>query len=168
MNMTWSGMKWVRLLLTVIGLLLTIAVAAYLMRHQLTRMVEGLPAFTHRAGDSFEQMVTMGDGVELFTTVQLPGGEGPFPMVLIRSPYADVSLLMRNMVCGRFVRYGYGCVVQDVRGQGRSEGEWDPGVNYEIDDGRDALAWREYPEFCVNPLSIPRSLSYPRSVSPAG
>lgn len=98
--MTWFHSRWVRLLLIVIGLLLTVAAIAYLMRYQLTRMQAGLPAFTHRAGESFDQMVTMDDGVELFTTVQLPGGAGPFPTVLIRSPYAGVSLLMRNMVCG--------------------------------------------------------------------
>lgn len=88
-------MKWVKWGLTSIGLLAAIALVAFVGRHDIFRWLGDLPPFTHRAGERFDAMVTMSDGVELFTTVQLPGGEGPFPMVLIRSPYADVSLLMR-------------------------------------------------------------------------
>lgn len=137
----WIQKKWVKWPLLIVGVLVAVGLTTYLARHELTRMTAGLPAFTHRAGKSFDVMVTMDDGVQLYTTVQLPSGEGPFPTILARSPYADVSFLMRNLICGRFVRYGYACVLQDVRGQGNSGGDWDPGVNNEIADGSDTLTW---------------------------
>ncbi len=104
-------------------------------------MRSGLPAFTHGTGEEFDTMVAMQDGTRLFTTIQLPDGGGPFPAILVRSPYAQVSLILRDTLCGRFVRYGYACVFQDTRGQGGSEGGWNPGGNNEIEDGRDTLHW---------------------------
>ncbi len=140
-------MKWLKAVLFVVVFLAAIAVSAYLARHDLTRMWGGLPAFTHSAGASFDRMVPMRDGAALFTTVHLPSGDGPFPTILMRSPYAQIGWLMRDFVCGRFVRYGYACVYQDTRGQGRSEGDWDPGANPEIADGRDVLAWLTEQDF---------------------
>ena len=139
--------KWLRRTLIAVALLAGIAFIAYLARHQLTRIYSGLPPFTHSAGDSFDLMVPMDDGVKLFTTVQLPGGEGPFPAVLLRSPYDQVNAILRDTLCGRFVRYGYACVYQDTRGQGKSEGGWDPGTSNEIPDGRDTLAWLTQQDF---------------------
>ena len=79
----------------------------------------------------------MQDGVRLFSSVALPE---PLPTVLIRNPYARFATIMRETVCGRMVRYGYACVLQDVRGQGESEGEWSPMVN-EVRDGKDTINW---------------------------
>lgn len=134
-------MSWKRgVAITLVALLVT-AATAFFARHELMRMRAGLPPFTHGAGDTLDAMVEMRDGVRLFTTVQLPTGEGAFPAVLVRSPYAQVSLILREILCGRFVRYGYACVLQDTRGQGESEGAWDPGTNNEINDGSDTLHW---------------------------
>ncbi len=119
----------------------TVGILAYQGRHEILRRVEGLPEFTSSAGESFDEMVSMQDGVKLYTSIQLPSGDGPFPTVLMRSPYQDVSAVTRNLICGRFVRYGYACVVQDARGQGKSEGQWNPGVNNEIADGENTLNW---------------------------
>jgi len=134
-------MNWKRWLVVAVLALLAASGAAFLGRHELMRMSAGLPAFNHRAGESFDAAVAMEDGARLFTTVQLPAGDGPFPAILIRSPYVQVSLILRDTMCGRFVRYGYACVFQDTRGQGRSEGRWSPGSNREIEDGRDTLKW---------------------------
>ncbi|MGB0922112.1 MAG: CocE/NonD family hydrolase [Alphaproteobacteria bacterium] len=131
----------------IIAAVVVIGSGAYLARHDLMRMRSDLPPFTHSAGESFDVMVPMDDGVKLYTTVQLPDGDGPFPAVLIRSPYTQVSFIFRNIFCGRFVRYGYACVLQDTRGQGKSEGGWNPGGNVEIPDGRDALAWLTQQDF---------------------
>mgnify|MGYP006280619527 FL=1 len=133
--------RWLKITGIVAGVLVVLLVGLYLGRHELTRRISGLPEFSHRPGDRSAAMVVMPDGVELYTTVQLPRGDGPFPAVFIRSPYPDVSLLFRNLICGRFVRYGYACVLQDVRGQGRSGGDWDPGTNNEIEDGIETLDW---------------------------
>jgi putative CocE/NonD family hydrolase len=82
-------------------------------------------------------------GTRLFTTISLPETsetETKFPTVLVRNPYAQFVTIMRDTLCGRFVRYGYACVSQDVRGQGESEGDWSPGIN-EPKDGRDTVYW---------------------------
>ncbi len=135
---------------------------ALLARHELTRRVAGLPSFTHGAGERFDRMVAMSDGVKLLTKVALPDGVGPFPTVLVRSPYAQVDWLLRDYLCGRFIRYGYGCVYQDTRGQGGSEGSWDPGSD-EIADGRDTLAWLAAQDFQDGNLAMVGS-SYLASV----
>ncbi len=140
-------MKWLKTLVYGIAVLIAVLIGGYLARHELTRLWSGLPAFSHGAGERLERMVPMADGVALYTTVHLPSGDGPFPTVLMRSPYAQIGWLMRDLVCGRFVRYGYACVYQDTRGQGGSEGDWDPGANPEIADGRDALAWLTRQDF---------------------
>ncbi|TNE39345.1 MAG: CocE/NonD family hydrolase [Alphaproteobacteria bacterium] len=113
---------------------------AYIARHEITRRAEHLPPFTDRAGESNSVMVSMRDGTQLYTTIDLPGGAGPFPTILLRSPYAKYNGILRDTLCGRFVRYGYGCVFQDTRGQGRSEGDWNP-FNGEDKDGHDTLQW---------------------------
>jgi putative CocE/NonD family hydrolase len=139
-------MRWIKLTGAVVLLLALIAGGSFLGRHELARFQEDLPAFTHRAGNEFSEMVPMADDVRLYTTVQLPSGEGPFPSVLVRNPYAQFGTIMRDTLCGRFVRYGYGCVFQDARGQGESEGDWEPGIN-EINDGRDTLRWLVQQDF---------------------
>ncbi|MBU0936210.1 MAG: CocE/NonD family hydrolase [Spirochaetes bacterium] len=134
-------LNWVKWTLISLGLLISLALVVFVLRNDILRRLEGLPPFTHSAGDRFDMMVMMRDGVELYTFVQLPAGEGPFPTVLVRSPYHEVSWAFRNILGERFVRYGYACVTQDVRGQGGSGGIWDPGVNNEIADGHDTLLW---------------------------
>ncbi len=78
----------------------------------------------------------MRDGVELATHIYLPQGKGPWPVILVRDPYS----LSRYLSCRIFVRYGYACVHQDVRGRFDSGGSWYPLVN-ERNDGIDTLAW---------------------------
>lgn len=97
-----------------------------------------LPAFTHEAGDWRTERVRMRDGVELSTRVLLPEGVERAPVVLIRNPY-DLRFLF-ELSCDLFVRYGMGCVLQDVRGRLDSGGEWWPLMN-EIADGEDTLRW---------------------------
>ena len=89
-------MSWKLGLLIALVVLMLGGTATYLGRQELLRISSGLPAFTHSAGDQFDTMVAMRDGTRLFTTVQLPDGAGPSPAVLIRSPYAQVSLILRD------------------------------------------------------------------------
>jgi len=139
--------RWLLFLILGIVTILTVVIgSAYLLRHELTRMQEDLPGFTHGAGKSWEEMVTVEEGVRLYTTVALPDGDGPHPTVLVRNPYAAFGTILRDTLCGRFVRYGYGCVFQDVRGQGESEGEWSPLVN-EAADGKATLTWLAKQDF---------------------
>ena len=132
--------NWFRIPTAIVGVLFAVAVTLFLTFAEISRMRAGLPKFTHKVGTRTSYMVPMSDGVELLTRVWLPRGEGPFPTVLLRSPYADFALLLSVSTCGRFVRYGYGCVYQDTRGQGGSGGDWEPFTN-ETQDGLDTLNW---------------------------
>jgi predicted acyl esterase len=91
--------------------------------------------------------VPMSDGVKLATDVYLPRGEGPFPVVVMRSTYG------RNKDWGKhYLEHGYAVVQQDVRGMGASEGEkyvfhadgWREGLQ----DGRDCMAWVAAQPWC--------------------
>ena len=86
-------------------------------------------------------MVTMRDGVGLATDVYLPKGDGPFPTVLMKTPYnfneiAGSSLQMAIEAIER----GYAFVVQNERGRYYSEGEWEI-LGKPRSDGYDALTW---------------------------
>ncbi|GAA2461180.1 CocE/NonD family hydrolase [Streptomyces glaucus] len=73
----------------------------------------------------------------LATDVRLPDGDGPFPAVLVRTPYDRA----RHRAEARgWARRGFAAVVQDVRGRFASPGEWHPYRN-EAADGAAAARW---------------------------
>lgn len=93
-----------------------------------------------RAQDSIRvqtAMVPMADGVRLATDVYLPPGEGTWPVVMMRTPYDAGS---RTWFGEGLAQRGFAVVVQDVRGQGRSEGRFIP-FAYERADGRATADW---------------------------
>ncbi|MCB9680790.1 MAG: CocE/NonD family hydrolase [Alphaproteobacteria bacterium] len=122
----------------VVPLLLALSATGCLKSPDALRKGAGLPDFDHDPGERFDVMVPMRDHVELFTRVHLPEGEGPFPVVFTRVPYAMAPVLDQR--CKLLVRYGFACAWQTTRGQGKSGGTWTPFVN-EREDGIDALAW---------------------------
>ncbi len=66
-------------------------------------------------------------------------GAGPFPVILIRTPYSNnVEYQVEDGVY--FAQRGYAVAIQDVRGRFDSEGEWAPFV-HEAQDGYDAQEW---------------------------
>ena len=89
-------------------------------------------------------MMPMRDGVRLATDVYFPTvngqrAEGPFPVILERTPYDKASA--RNVTKGKyFARRGYVCAIQDVRGRFKSEGEWYAFAK-EAPDGYDTVEW---------------------------
>lgn len=99
-----------------------------------------------------EHRVPCRDGVLLATDVYLPPGDGPFPVILERTPYgkrevsrsertaADPTPAKREDIAQYFVRHGYAVVYQDCRGRYGSEGDF---VKYLADgeDGFDCCAW---------------------------
>ncbi|GHH36155.1 CocE/NonD family hydrolase [Streptomyces candidus] len=73
----------------------------------------------------------------LATDVCLPDGRGPFPAVLIRTPYDRA----RHLAEARgWARRRFAVVVQDVRGRFASPGEWQPYEN-EAADGAVTARW---------------------------
>ncbi|MFC7307181.1 CocE/NonD family hydrolase [Streptomyces monticola] len=73
----------------------------------------------------------------LATDVRLPAGDGPFPAVLLRTPYDRRR--HRGEAHG-WVRRGFAALVQDVRGRHASPGEWQPYTN-ETADGTASVRW---------------------------
>lgn len=94
-------------------------------------------------------MVAMRDGTKLATDIYLPMGEGPFPVILLRTPYN------KNMGAGigaAGAQRGYAVVVQDTRGRFASEGQNFP---FEGDgwwenrwDGYDTVEWIAAQPWC--------------------
>jgi predicted acyl esterase len=74
---------------------------------------------------------------ELATDVVLPAGDGPFPAVLIRTPYDRTR---HGAEALGWARRGFAAVVQDVRGRFASPGEWHP-YAHEDADGAAAVRW---------------------------
>jgi putative CocE/NonD family hydrolase len=81
--------------------------------------------------------VTMPDSVRLMADILLPKGEGKFPTILIRTPYGRAASALLGDI---WAKRGYVVVVQDVRGRGGSDGEFDPFV-HEVADGKATLDW---------------------------
>jgi uncharacterized protein len=86
--------------------------------------------------------IEMRDGIRLNTKVYLPMDyrEGEkLPTILSRTPYDIENKTDHNV---EFCDMGYAIVFQDVRGRGKSEGEFVP-LCQEMDDGNDTLVWIE-------------------------
>ncbi|HZS09691.1 MAG TPA: CocE/NonD family hydrolase [Blastocatellia bacterium] len=85
------------------------------------------------------QMVAMRDGVKLATDIYLPEGKGPWPVILVRTPYGKSGALM-NGQHKQWVESGYAYVAQDCRGTGKSEGKYMPFMDDHL-DGYDTVEW---------------------------
>ena len=90
-------------------------------------------------------MVRMSDDVFLATDIYTPDGEdGPWPVILIRTPYSKSGLSEFGLLAGT---YGFAAVAQDTRGRFMSQGTdtvfFDDGT-----DGRATLEWIAGQDFC--------------------
>ena len=77
------------------------------------------------------------DGVTLRADIYRPAGDGPFFVLLTRTPYNKETYA--NFARKAAAR-GYMVVAQDVRGRFASEGEWYT-FKHEINDGYDTVEW---------------------------
>ena len=77
------------------------------------------------------------DGTPLATDVYLPFGSGPWPVILIRTPYDKDGMWE---VCLAFKLLSYACVAQDTRGRFDSGGD-DTVFRDDADDGRVTVEW---------------------------
>ncbi|GAA2629099.1 CocE/NonD family hydrolase [Streptomyces vastus] len=95
--------------------------------------------------------VPMRDGIALATNVWRLEGPGPFPVLLVRTPYGkdDAGTYGNPKLPDvfAFVEAGYAVVAQDVRGTSRSPGPFVPHAN-EGRDGTDTLAWLAGQPWC--------------------
>ena len=77
------------------------------------------------------------DGVTLKADIYRPAGEGPFPVLLTRTPYNKDNMSPIGL---SGAKRGFMVIAQDTRGRYASEGEWYP-FKYESNDGYDAVEW---------------------------
>ncbi|MEO8295772.1 MAG: CocE/NonD family hydrolase, partial [Gemmatimonadota bacterium] len=84
--------------------------------------------------------IPMRDSVVLLADVWHPEGEGPFPVLVYRTPYDRKSAVLEYTIFGHAVERGYAVVIQDVRGRYGSGGEFVPYQN-EGKDGYDTIEW---------------------------
>ncbi len=109
------------------GLLLaSLAIPGPALRAQSSDLVVGVPRFG--------VAVPMRDGVRLDAHVWVPDTAGRFPAILIRTPYVKTPQFKRYGLA-RYVREGYAVVLQDTRGRGDSQGEFD----FYFPEGRDGF-----------------------------
>ncbi|MBX7168728.1 MAG: CocE/NonD family hydrolase [Pirellulales bacterium] len=97
------------------------------------------------ASGATEHMVAMSDGVKLATNVYLPKGDGPFPVILTRTPYGKDSGMA--VLGERYVKAGYVYILQDCRGRFRSEGTYTV-FETDRDDGFDTVDWVAHQPWC--------------------
>lgn len=83
-------------------------------------------------------MIPMRDGTKLAANVFLPKTGGPFPVLLMRTPYGKLG--EGSGEAKRYTAGGYAFVTQDCRGRGDSEGKWDP-FAADVEDGFDTQEW---------------------------
>ncbi len=83
--------------------------------------------------------VTMRDGVVLRANVFRPDRGGPYPVLVMRTPYSK-----KGRRFDRFVKAGYIVVCQDARGRYESDGQWESFVRFkthDAEDGYDTVEW---------------------------
>ena len=91
----------------------------------------------------FDVRTPMRDGVELSGDVWMPSEGGPFPTIIIRTPYLKTMAIGDFTLAGwatYFAERGYAVVMQDVRGRGDSDGDFDFFFQ-EGEDGYDTIEW---------------------------
>jgi hypothetical protein len=87
--------------------------------------------------------ITMSDGVKLYADVIRPAKAGRYPVMLEQTPYN------KNVVDGStsfgdntyFAQRGYVVVIEDVRGTGSSQGQWQSFDDREQRDGFETVQW---------------------------
>ena len=98
------------------------------------------PADAAALPPEMEVRVAMRDGAKLLTYVNLPAGEGPFPTVLVRTPYLLSIGPRHNPVMDDYLEAGYAVVWQLARGIGDNDGRY-RFVADDRNDGYDCIAW---------------------------
>jgi predicted acyl esterase len=87
------------------------------------------------------EWIPMRDGVRLDAEIYLPSaGEGPYPVVLMRSPYPGDKLLTPSLLHVALFEAGYALVYQYERGRYWSEGEHEY-LARAGEDGYDTVDW---------------------------
>lgn len=97
----------------------------------------------------------LSDGTILKADLYRPAGDGPFPTLLQRTPYVkDFNPGLWVVIDPlKAADAGFAVVIQDVRGRGRSGGDFTPFVD-EAKDGAETLAWLEQQPWCDGRIAM--------------
>jgi hypothetical protein len=107
----------------------------------------------------FEVGIPMRDGVELAADVYLPVESArPTPAIVQSTPYDKSNPTFFIPEARFFQQQGYAFVIHDVRGRGKSEGEWRAWVN-DGRDGYDVIEWVAAQAWCTGNVGT-TGLSY--------
>ncbi len=87
----------------------------------------------------------MRDGTVLRADIYRPAEGGPFPVLLVRTPYGEP--MVRTAPVLPAIEAGFAVVLQHCRGTGTSDGEFTPFEN-EPDDGVDTIGWCARQPWC--------------------
>lgn len=96
--------------------------------------------------------VCMSDGTSLAADVYLPNSPASVPVLVCRSPY-DKQMQLYVEWAFRFVKAGFGVVIQDCRGRYASDGAWIP-YEDEIRDGADTISWVASQPWCSGSIGM--------------
>ena len=91
--------------------------------------------------------IPMRDGVVLRANLYRPVVDGPYPALVVRTPYGKQGPGHYD----RYVRAGYVVVCQDTRGRYASDGEFVPffvSTPHEAEDGYDTVEWAAAQPWC--------------------
>ena len=81
------------------------------------------------------------DGTQLISRVWQPADQGSWPVLLMRQPYGRaIASTITYAHPSWYAAHGFLVVVQDVRGQGASQGTFQ-GFEQELSDGADTIRW---------------------------
>jgi putative CocE/NonD family hydrolase len=105
-------------------------------------IIERMPAPEHHL------LLPMRDGIRLETSVWLPTAGGPWPAILMRTPYKESVLGFRRLGVLGYVEAGYALVIQLIRGIGASDGRFTFNSPQEGPDGFDTVEWIASQDWC--------------------
>lgn len=111
-----------------------------------TVLAPGFPKPKYKKFIQTEVTIPMRDGTKLSAIVCQPKGLDSCPVIFTRNPYASVKMIYK-LLLPVFTEQGYATVLIDVRGTGKSEGEWSPLV-HETEDGYDCIDWIAEQPWC--------------------
>jgi uncharacterized protein len=100
----------------------------------------------------YDLKTPMSDGVKLSADVYLPVANGPFPVILLRTPYESTHVPHIDWAVW-WARRGYAVVIQDCRGKYESEGVF---YAYHDDrrDGAETVAWVAQQPWCNGKIGM--------------
>ena len=87
------------------------------------------------------------DGHKMVTQMYIPEGEGPWPVVVYRTPYHNFPARDVFASYRKYAENGMVFLIQRCRGTGGSEGTYEPNV-YERGDGKAHLDWLQEAPWC--------------------